>query len=66
MIGGFSPWFSDEFARRVVHERGERLEGMGNGFCGDFADYRYTVGFLDGMRKALEIAEDIRKEQEQG
>ena len=66
MIGGYSPWFSQELEKRVAHERGERLETMGNGFCGDFADYRYAIGFLDGMRRALEIAEDIRKEQEQG
>ena len=64
MIGGFHPWFSDELTRRIEGKRLERLESLSLGACGDFADYRYAIGFFDGLKEALEIANDIRKDQE--
>lgn len=64
MIGGYSPWFCEELTCRVAKERAERAMSLANGAAGDFADYRYAVGFMDGMELALTIADEIRKEQE--
>ncbi len=64
MIGGYSPWFSEELVRRVARERAERAEIVINGGCQDYADYRYAAGFFEGMQRVIEIADDIRKEQE--
>ena len=50
--------------RRVAIERAERGEIVLNGGCQDYADYRYAAGFFAGMQQAIEIAEDIRKEQD--
>lgn len=62
MIGAYHPYFHEELIRRVVKESLERAEDLGNGAAGDFADYRYAVGFIAGLKLSLEIAEDIRRE----
>lgn len=65
MIGGYHPWFHEELKRRVVALRAERAESLISGAAaGDFADYRYAVGFGDGLNAALDIADEIRAEQE--
>jgi hypothetical protein len=64
-IGGPN-WLEEELGKRVAKERSEKAESLLTGLCGDFADYRYAVGFADGMQRVIEIAEDIRKEQERG
>ncbi len=66
MITGSSQWLYDEIIRRVEIDRAEKAVQIGEGYCQDYADYRYSVGFLAGMKHALEIAEDIKKEQEGG
>lgn len=64
MIGGYHPWFHQELQRLVEVERREKAEDMARGACGDFADYRYAVGYVDGMNRVLELADDIRKKQD--
>ena len=64
MIGGNPHWLVDEIGRRVAKERAERGETVLNGMCQDYADYRYAAGFFEGMQKVIEIAENIRKEQD--
>ena len=64
MIGGYHPYFHEEFKRRVESKRQERLESLALGACGDFADYRYAIGFFGGLQEALDLAEDIKKEQD--
>lgn len=60
-----SPWFHDELIRRITKERSDRAESLATGLCGDFPDYRYAVGFCAGMQFALEIADEIKREQDQ-
>ena len=48
-------------ARPGVTERAKTVIG---GFCQDYADYRYAAGFFEGLNKALEIAAEIKKEQD--
>lgn len=64
MIGGFHPWFCEELNRRIAQRRAERAMSLASGAAGDFADYRYGVGYLDGLQAALDVADEIRKEQE--
>lgn len=64
MIGGYSPWFCEQLASRVMQRWVERSASLAMGAAQDFADYRYAVGYLQGLKDAIEIADDIRKEQE--
>ncbi len=64
MIGGNPHWFVEEMTRRVAQERDGRAEVVLNGLVADFADYRFAVGFLEGMQFALGIAEDIKKDMD--
>lgn len=64
MIGGYSPWFNEELSRRVLQKKIDKSMELGDGFAADFPDYRYAVGFIAGMLEALDIADEIKKEQE--
>lgn len=63
MIGG-SFWFAEELQSRVLKEKIEKSMELGEGLAGDFPDYRYACGVIAGMSLALDIAEEIKKEQE--
>lgn len=64
MIGGHHPWFTEQLKLRVEAMQAERARSLMGGAAGDFADYRYAVGFADGLDAALAIANEIRAEQE--
>lgn len=64
MIGAFHPWFHEELKRRIEAVKAERAASLMQGAAGDFADYRYAVGFGDALSTALDIANEIRAEQE--
>lgn len=64
MIGGGNPWFHEELQRRVLKDKIEKSVELGDGLAADFADYRYACGVIAGMSLALDIAEEIKKEQE--
>ena len=64
MIGGYNPWFIEELSRRVEQERLEKSGDLGRGAAGDYADYRYEVGFIAGMAHVLTIADEIKKEMD--
>ncbi len=64
MIGGNYSWFKAELTKRVEAERLSRAESLARGAAQDFADYRYGVGFCDGMALAIEIADEITKEMD--
>lgn len=66
MIGGYNPWFNEELSRRIEKERVVRAQSLMAGVAGDFADYRYAVGFNDGMALVLTIADEIKREQDRG
>jgi len=65
MIGGYHSW-TQELNTRIERERANKAAELGSGMAGDFADYRYGVGVIEGLRLASEIAEEIIKEQERG
>ena len=48
---------------RVKKLRFERAEQIVDGFAKDWADYQRRLGVLDGLALALDICEDIEKEQ---
>lgn len=64
MIGSYNSYFHEALKARIEKDRLERADGMARGMCGDFADYRYAVGFVDGMNRVLELADDIKKEHD--
>lgn len=66
MLGGYNPWFIEELNRRANAMRQDRLEALGAGGCGDFADYRYGVGFFDGLQMTLTLADEIKRELDRG
>jgi hypothetical protein len=66
MIGGYTPWFHEELARRVEKLIHEREDSLGRGAAGDFADYRFACGFFDGLRTAMELADEIKQDVERG
>lgn len=62
MISGYAPWFHEELKRRVEKDCVDRAVQLGQGMAGDFADYRYAVGFIAGQKYALDLAEEIKQE----
>lgn len=66
MIGGYHPWFTEELVRRVTEDRVERMTEIATGICEDHAAYRYACGFLDGLNRALEFADEIKKDIDKG
>lgn len=64
MIGGYNPWFIDEVTRRARRRGADILGEMGQGLCPDYAGYQRMVGEVAGLEAALDIMEDIRKEQD--
>jgi hypothetical protein len=63
MIGGYHPWFHEELARRYRAEQAEqagvlsRAEGVP-----DYPTYRERVGLIAGLERALEIADEIKRD----
>lgn len=64
MIGGYNPWYIQELKTRIANECVDKSIELGQGMAGDFADYRYAVGLLDGLRLASDIADQIKQEQD--
>lgn len=62
MIGGYNHYFHEEIVRRVNAKRQERMESLANGACVDFADYRCSIGYFEGLKETLEIADEIKRE----
>lgn len=65
MIGSHS-WFHGQINERLARLRAERAFSLAQGAASDFADYRYGVGYLDGLQVALDIADELKKEQDAG
>lgn len=66
MIGSISPWFIEEFSRRIQSRGAEKLNEMSQGMCADYAHYKEVCGQIAGLNEAIEIADEIRREQDQG
>jgi hypothetical protein len=64
VISAGGNWFADELIRRIKADQEDKSMGLGRGDAGDFADYRYGVGFIAGQECALDFIEQILKEQE--
>jgi hypothetical protein len=64
MIGGYSPWFLEEFSRRVDEESATRAMNLGQGFATSYDQYRELVGFIAGLDRARAIADEIKREQD--
>jgi hypothetical protein len=64
MIGGYSPWYVAELTRRIDEECAQKSLEIGQGMCGDFADYRYAVGVIAGLHLAADFADEIKREQD--
>ncbi len=64
MIGGYSPWFCEEFARRIEEECAASAMHLGKGMAATYEDYRQFVGFIQGLEKAKVIADEIKQEQD--
>jgi hypothetical protein len=47
--------------RKIVGEELNRLsEGMANGNASDYADYKFQVGKIHGLKLALDYCEEVR------
>jgi hypothetical protein len=64
LIGSYSPWFLEEFNRRIDEECAQKSLELGQGMAGNFEDYRYGVGLIAGLHLAADIADQIKKEQD--
>jgi len=61
VIGGYSPWFSEELVRRVTEEKIGKAVDLATGAAPDYAAYQYACSLLAGLDLALDIAEGIKK-----
>lgn len=66
MIGGYHPWFAEELARRVDAECCRRAVDLGDGGIATLEEYRYQCGVIAGLRLALEITDNIKKDIDRG
>jgi hypothetical protein len=48
---------------RLVARQGEIIEPVITGQASDWADYRHRVGVIAGMKEAIEICEEMEKEE---
>ena len=55
-------WYG-KLARRLDEISRDSIDRITQGACGDFAWYKYHVGYLKGLRDALEAAEEVDREQ---
>jgi len=62
MIGSYNPWFIEELNRRVEEVRRQRSDDLATGNCGDIGEYRNECGKIEGLRLALDIANEIKQE----
>lgn len=54
--------FYGKFREKLEDRQKDFVDSLLKGGPQDFAQYKYQVGFLDGLRAALECAEDVDKE----
>lgn len=48
----------------IAHAIIDRSQSVLNGACGDFAAYRYQIGYLEGLNDALKIADSLEEKNE--
>jgi hypothetical protein len=56
--------FHGKLEKEIATALIERSQSIVNGACGDYAAYRYQVGYLEGLNDALKIADAIAAEDE--
>jgi len=64
LIGIYNPFFHEELARRVEKEAAEKAGMLAQGTAEDFGSYRYSCGEVAGMRRVIDIADEIRQEMD--
>lgn len=62
MIGSYTPWFIEEMGRRLQREQMEKAETLATGFAQDYGAYQYECGLIQGLKRAAEIAGEIKQE----
>lgn len=62
MIGSYTPWFIEEMGRRLQREQLEKAEILATGFAADYGEYRHECGIVQGLKRAAEIAAEIKQE----
>ena len=63
MIGGYHPFYHDELIRRCRAEQAEKADELGRAAgIPDYPTYRERVGLIAGLERALEIADEIKRE----
>jgi hypothetical protein len=63
IIGGiFSAGFADRLEEKILADISQRQIEIGNGFCQNYEDYRFACGFIEGLRKAQEIMDELKQE----
>lgn len=62
MISSLDIAFNANLRKRLEDFLAEKLEQLANGSPSDWANYRQEVGVCHGVKYALEVSEDLRKE----
>lgn len=50
---------------KLIEAEKSELSAISGGYAKDFADYRYRVGRLEGLKTALMICDEIEKQERQ-
>ena len=66
MIGGYHPFFHQELIRRIAKDRAEKAATLGERYAQTWEDYHYGCGVIAGLQAALDIADEIKREIDQG
>jgi hypothetical protein len=49
---------------RLLERQGEIASGFVNGCAKDFADYRFYVGKIQGIKEAIDICDQMEKDED--
>lgn len=58
------PQLARTLRAKLEHRRAELIIQLGEGFAGDWADYKERSGVIKGLKEAIDICEQAEKEMD--
>jgi hypothetical protein len=58
--------FHAMFEHELVKVLDDYIKSMGDGSCSDFSEYKRSVGYIQGLKEALAVANEVESKLDGG